>query len=200
MDIILASASPRRKELLSLLDIPFKVLVSDVDETLPDGLPPYFIAESLSLKKAAAIAANVTGHSLVIGADTIVVLDGKILGKPSDEDDAFSMLKELSDKWHSVISGVTVLDNKSAKSESFYVETKVKFSHLSDDEIREYITKSVPNTDIRFDGVIIMPDNTIYLPLYPSLFSDVKKIAKNSVSENRQIFDQLIKKILIKWV
>lgn len=145
MDIILASASPRRKELLSLLDIPFKVLVSDVDETLPDGLPPYFIAESLSLKKAAAVAANVTGHSLVIGADTIVVLDGKILGKPSDEDDAFSMLKELSGKWHSVISGVTVLDNKSAKSESFYVETKVKFSHLSDDEIREYIKTKEPN-------------------------------------------------------
>ena len=144
MDIILASASPRRKEILSLLDIPFKIMVSDADETVDETLPPYFTAETLSLKKAASVAKNVETHALIIGADTIVVSDGKIIGKPTDEQDAFNILKALSGKWHSVISGVTVLDNKSAKSESFYVETKVKFSNLSDDEINEYIKTKEP--------------------------------------------------------
>lgn len=144
MDIILASASPRRKELLTLLDIPFKIMVSDADETIDLSLPPYFTAESLSLKKAAAVAKNVTTHALIIGADTIVCKDGQILGKPKNETDAFNMLKTLSGDWHSVISGVTVLDNKSAKSESFYVETKVKFAHLTDKEINDYIKTKEP--------------------------------------------------------
>lgn len=139
MEIILASASPRRKEILSLLDLPFKIMVSDTDETVDDTLPPYFIAESLSLKKAAAVAKNVSTHALVIGADTIVVLDEKILGKPKDDTDAFNMLKALSGKWHSVISGVTILDSVSAKSESFYVTTKVKFAGITDEEINDYI-------------------------------------------------------------
>ena len=139
MDIILASASPRRKEILSQLDIPFKVMVSDADETVDEALPPHFIAESLSLKKAAAVAKNVTEHALIIGADTIVVKDEKIIGKPADDENAYEILKFLSGEWHSVISGVTVLDNKSAKSESFYVETKVKFARLTDDEIDAYI-------------------------------------------------------------
>ncbi len=139
MEIILASASPRRKEILSLLDLPFTIMVSDADETVDDTLPPYFIAESLSLKKAAAVAKNVTTQALIIGADTIVVSEGKILGKPSDDTDAYNMLKSLSGKWHSVISGVTVLDSVSGKSESFYVETKVKFAEITDDEINAYL-------------------------------------------------------------
>lgn len=145
MDIILASASPRRKEILSLLDIPFKIMVSDADESVDISLPPYFIAETLSLKKAVSVAKNVQNHALIIGADTIVYNDGKILGKPKDDIDAFNILKSLSGKWHSVISGVTVLDNNSAKSESFYVETKVKFASISDEEINEYIKTKEPN-------------------------------------------------------
>ena len=113
MEIILASQSPRRKEIVSLLDIPFKIMVSDADETVEEGLPPYFIAESLSLKKAAAVAKSADSDALVIGADTIVVSEGKILGKPKDEQDACSMLSALSGKWHSVISGVTVMNTKS---------------------------------------------------------------------------------------
>ena len=139
MELILASQSPRRKEILSLLDIPFKIMVSDADETIQKGLPPYFIAESLSLKKAAAVAKNIDTHAIVIGADTIVVSDGKILGKPVDENDAKAMLASLSGKTHSVISGVTVMDTKSAKSESFYVETEVTFCQLSDEEIADYV-------------------------------------------------------------
>lgn len=140
MELILASQSPRRKEILSLLGMPFSVAVSDADEAVDELLPPYFIAESLSLKKAAAVAKNVTFPAIVIGADTIVVSDGKILGKPKDDADAFSMLSSLSGRTHSVISGVTILDTKCAKSESFYVETEVTFYPLTDKEIADYIT------------------------------------------------------------
>ena len=139
MEIILASQSPRRKEILSLLNIPFKIMVSDADESIDKGLPAYFIAEKLSLQKAAAVAKNVTSHALVIGADTLVVCDGEILGKPKDENDARNMLTRLSGREHSVITGVTVMDTKSAKSESFYVETKVYFSALSEEEIESYV-------------------------------------------------------------
>lgn len=144
MELILASQSPRRKEILSLLDIPFKIMVSDADETVDESLPAYFIAESLSLKKAAAVAKNISTPAIVIGADTIVVSEGKILGKPKDTTDAHAMLSALSGRTHSVISGVTVMDTKSAKSESFYVETQVTFCELSDDEIAEYIASGEP--------------------------------------------------------
>jgi len=144
MEIILASQSPRRKEILSLLDIPFKIMVSDADETVEEGLPPHFIAESLSLKKAVAVAKNITVPSIIIGADTIVLAEGEILGKPKDTEDANRMLSMLSDKWHKVISGVTVFRTTDAKSESFYVETDVKFSSLSQREISDYIKTGEP--------------------------------------------------------
>ncbi len=144
MELILASQSPRRKEILSLLDIPFKIMVSDADESVDSSLPPYFIAESLSLMKATAVSKNIDTHALVIGADTIVVIDDKILGKPKDEEDARFMLSSLSGRTHSVISGVTVLDTKSAKAESFYVETKVTFLPLTDEEITDYIKSGEP--------------------------------------------------------
>lgn len=185
MEIILASASPRRKEILSLLDLPFKTMVSDADETAGPSLPAYFIAESLSLKKAAAVAKNLTNHSLIIGADTIVVLNDNILGKPKDDTDAFNMLKSLSGNWHSVISGVTVLDNKSAKSESFYVETKVKFAEITDEEIKNYIKTREPMDKAGAYGIQgkgskfieqIQGDyfNVVGLPLH-ALYSVLKK-------------------------
>lgn len=147
MEIILASASPRRKELMEVLGLPFSVRVSDADETTDENLPPYFIVERLSLLKAADVAAKVSAEgkdALVIGADTIVVLDGAILTKPKDEEDAKRMLAALSGKWHSVLSGVTVMDTKTAKSETFYVETKVHFVELTQEEIDGYVKTKEP--------------------------------------------------------
>lgn len=147
MEIILASASPRRKELLELMGIPFSVRVSDADETTDENLPPYFIVEQLSLLKASSVAAEVRAEgkdALVIGADTIVVLEGTILTKPKDAEDAKRMLKLLSGKWHSVLSGVTVMHTKTAKSETFYVETKVHFVDLTEEEILNYIETKEP--------------------------------------------------------
>lgn len=132
--LILASKSPRRKELLSLITTDFTVRAADVDETLPEGISPEDAVLYLSKIKAQAVF---NGTDMVIGADTIVVLDGKILGKPRNDEEAFSMLRELSGREHSVFTGVSVL-NLNANI-YFHRETKVKFCPLSDEEIWDYI-------------------------------------------------------------
>ncbi len=142
MEIILASASPRRKELMQHLGVSFSVMAGDVDETIDTELPPYLICEQISLLKASAIASEVKQagkEAIVIGADTIVVADGSILTKPKDAADAKQILSALSGKWHSVFTGVTVMNTKNAKSETFYEETKVHFLPLSQSTIDAYI-------------------------------------------------------------
>lgn len=131
---ILASNSPRRKELLSLITTDFIVRVADVDETLPDDILPKDAVLYLSDLKARAVF---NGVETVLGADTIVVLDGEILGKPRDDDEAFSMLRALSGRKHSVFTGVTILSQNA--EHSFYRETEVYFNELSDEEIWDYI-------------------------------------------------------------
>ena len=138
--IILASNSPRRKELLNLGGIDFIVKSSDVDETLPDGMTePCEVVKYLSKIKAKAVY---DGENIVIGADTVVAVDGEILGKPQDAEDAKRMLKMLSGKVHSVFTGVTIISPKCANS--FYSETKVEFYSLTDEEIEEYIASREP--------------------------------------------------------
>lgn len=147
MEIILASGSPRRKELMELLKLPFTVRVSDADETTDPALPPYFIVEQLSLLKASSVAAEVRAEgkdAIVIGSDTVVVFQDTILGKPADEADAKKTLMALSGNWHSVLTGVTVMNTKNAKSETFYVETKVHFIELTEQMIDAYIQTKEP--------------------------------------------------------
>lgn len=147
MEIILASASPRRKELMGHLGLPFIVRVSDAEETMDPELPPYFMVEQLSLLKASAVASEVKAegtNAIVIGADTVVVFDDTILTKPKDAREAKQMLTALSGNWHSVLTGVTVMNTKNAKSETFYVETKVHFLPLSETQIDAYIATKEP--------------------------------------------------------
>ena len=132
--LILASKSPRRKELLGLITTDFIIKAADADETLPKGISPEEAVLYLSKIKAQAVN---NGIDTVIGADTIVVLDGEILGKPADDEEAFSMLKRLSGREHSVFTGVTILSPNAERS--FYKETKVKFCRLSEAEIRDYV-------------------------------------------------------------
>lgn len=132
--IILASKSPRRKELLSLITEDFEIKSADVDETLPEGIAPDKAVEYLSEIKALPFKNDT---DTVIGADTVVAADGRILGKPADREDAYNMLKMLSGKWHSVFTGITVIKPTETKTTS--VETKVKFFELSDEEISKYI-------------------------------------------------------------
>ena len=141
--LILASASPRRRELMEKLQIPFTCEVSRVEETVPQGVTAEQTAEYLSGIKAGAVYEGHTGEGkTVIGSDTVVVLDGKIYGKPADADDAFRMLRELSGKTHRVLTGVTLLSDEG--KESFTTATEVEFYDLSDEEIRSYLETGEP--------------------------------------------------------
>ena len=143
MKIILASGSPRRKELLSGLGLDFEVrLLSGIDESYPEGLPTDRIAEYIARSKSAAYVGNISDDELVITADTIVVVDDKVLGKPVDADDARSMLRMLSGRTHQVITGVCLTTK--VQERSFSVETDVTFKNLSAWEIDYYIDNYKP--------------------------------------------------------
>ena len=142
--IILASASPRRRELLSQAGIPFEVLPGNVEEDLARlGGSPAEKAMQLACEKAGSVADG-CAKGLVLGADTIVVVDGSIFGKPSDEADARRMLKELSGREHSVITGLALIDTRSGESRTCYEETTVRFARLADNEIDAYIRTGEP--------------------------------------------------------
>ena len=143
MNIILASASPRRRELLERVGITgFTVAVPNVDESVESGLSPAETVEQLSLRKARAAAENFGPDDLIIAADTVVVLDGAVLGKPRDENGAFAMLSALSGREHRVYTGVTVLRGGRAVTE--HEATAVTFRELSPDEIQGYIATGEP--------------------------------------------------------
>lgn len=141
--IILASNSPRRKELLSGLDLDYDIVVlPDIDESYPQDIKKEEIALYIAEKKAKAYRSLLTGNSLVITADTVVILGEKILGKPIDESEAKEMLRQLSGKTHQVITGVCMMTHQ--KQRSFSVSSDVRFSHLDDAEIEYYVSKYKP--------------------------------------------------------
>jgi septum formation protein len=136
--IILASNSPRRKELLAGLDLEFEVRVlQDIDESYPNDLPTQKIAEFISKKKADAYLTTIADNELVITADTVVILGNEVMGKPHDEADAKRMLGELSGQTHQVATGVTLSTKE--RQISFSVVTDVTFKPLSADEINYYV-------------------------------------------------------------
>lgn len=142
-NIILASNSPRRKELLSGLNIPYEIkTLPDIDESYPDSLTGEDIAIYIAKEKANAYLDQLDDNTLLITADTIVLLDGKVYGKPSDETDAKQMLRDLSGKTHQVITGVCITTKN--KQVSFGVSSEVRFSKLDDDEIGYYVSNYKP--------------------------------------------------------
>lgn len=140
MKLMLASQSPRRKELLGLLGIPFTVCVSNADETVDPGLTAAQAVAQISLRKAQAVTAP--ADTVVIAADTIVVCDGKILGKPADKEDAVNMLTMLSGRAHQVMTGLTVRCGD--KSVTCTEITDVYFRPLSQKEICRYVDSGDP--------------------------------------------------------
>lgn len=142
-NIILASGSPRRKELLSGLEINFSIrLIEGINENYPQSLKDEEIPLYISRKKAEAYIPTMNENDLIITADTVVWHNGNIIGKPTNLDHAFQIIKELSDSVHSVITGVTLLSK--TKTKSFYVVTDVVFDNLEDDEILYYVNKYKP--------------------------------------------------------
>lgn len=141
--LLLASASPRRRHLLGVLGIPFEVLPAHVDETAPPDAEPAALVRHLALEKALAIARRHPDR-LVLGADTIVVLDGQMLGKPADADDAARMLRRLSGKMHTVFTGLALVHLDGAQRVAAHEETGVFFANLSDAEIARYVDSGAP--------------------------------------------------------
>lgn len=143
--LILASASPRRKELLEQIGLEFSVIPSNIEETIKPDEPPEHLVIRLSLAKARNIAERFNTRSRwVIGSDTIVVCGSRILGKPSDEREAATMLRLLSGTSHLVISGFAVIDRRRECQRSEAVTTKVHFRQLTEAEIARYIATKEP--------------------------------------------------------
>ena len=145
VQIILASASPRRRELLTRITEDFKVKASDFKEdniSFKGDFPSY--VKEISMNKALNVAKTVKEEALIIGVDTIVALKNKVLGKPKDEEEAFSMLKALSGNNHEVYSGITVIKAPELTMIRDYACTKIKFDLLKDEEILEYISTKEP--------------------------------------------------------
>jgi len=144
MKLILASASPRRAEILRSAGFSFTVLSSAVDETPYPGESPQEHVERLATAKGELVAARAVGPAIVIAADTVVTLEGKILGKPRSSDDARKMLEQLSHRTHSVVTGVTLIRLPDAERRSFVESTLVHFAALSDDDIIQYLATDEP--------------------------------------------------------
>ena len=135
---ILASNSPRRKELLAGLGLDFEVrVIPDIDESYPDTLPVGEVAQYIAEKKAAAYRPTLQPDELIITADTVVIVGDDILGKPHDEADAIRMLREISGRTHQVTTGVSLLTT--TQQRAFSVTTDVTFKELSDNEIQHYV-------------------------------------------------------------
>ena len=142
MKIILASKSPRRREILETMGVEFETDVADVDESVSDTLSPVEAVCEISKRKAKKVAERHADDEIVISADTVVVIDGKIIGKPKDKEDAFNIIKSLSGRTHEVYTGFTVCGKGRTKTD--FEVTKVHFKELCDDDIRRYVATGEP--------------------------------------------------------
>ncbi|AEG59292.1 maf protein [Desulforamulus ruminis DSM 2154] len=141
--IILASASPRRRELLANLGLDFNVKVSEVNEIMEDGVPPAQLVEKLAERKAAAVAAE-SKEGLVIGADTLVVFAGRPLGKPASRQEAVQMINILQGQRHEVLTGLAVIDAATGQSVITHQSTAVCFKPMTREQIERYVNTGEP--------------------------------------------------------
>lgn len=140
--VVLASASPRRRQLLQWAEVPFEVIVKPTDETFPTGLKPKDAAVYIAQQKALAVKDSLDESRIIIAADTIVVLDGCIIGKPKDKEHAIAILSQLQGRAHQVITGVTILQG--SRQISFSDITEVSFHELTMEQILFYVEKYKP--------------------------------------------------------
>jgi septum formation protein len=141
--LVLASASPRRAEILRTVGWPFEALAVDIDESRRAGEEATAYVERVARAKAEAAALRVPG-STVLGADTVVVIENEILGKPLDDEDARRMLRLLRDRWHQVLTGVALVNRDAGWSSLAHEVTEVRFAEMSEDEISWYVATGEP--------------------------------------------------------
>jgi len=182
MKVILASKSPRRKELMDLLGIEYEIMVSEADETLEEGLSLEEQSKKLGYIKSKAVFDKTSGDRIVIGSDTLVVKDNKLFGKPRDKQDAINMLNELKNTKHQVVTSIAVLVEKDGRYEE-HIEcdiTDVYVADMTDDEIEEWIDtgksydkagayaiqeefiKHIDKIDGNYGTIVGMPINKVY--------------------------------------
>lgn len=161
LKIILASSSPRRFKILKEMGLEFEVIPSDYDETIDDCNFSYEKIEELAYNKAKAVLNRVSGQCVILGADTVVVLEDKILGKPNDEKDAKSMLKKLSGKKHSVVTSICVINTVTFSKKILSTTSYVEFNELTEDTIKDYIKKYNPLDKAGSYGIQELPENFV---------------------------------------
>jgi septum formation protein len=144
MKLILASSSPRRAEILANAGLPFSVLSSAVDESPHPGETPAALVQRLANAKADLVTARAVGPAIVLGADTVVVLDDKILGKPRSTEEAHHMLQQLSGRTHSVLTGVALVRLPDGERRQFTESTLVHFRPITDEELSSYLATEEP--------------------------------------------------------
>lgn len=187
MNIILASGSPRRKEILENTNLKFSVITSDIDERIFENEEPIQLVLRLAFEKCMSVAQN-NLSDLVIGADTIVVLDNEILGKPKNEEEAFNTLSKLSNREHQVITGMSIVNLENEKKIVDYAISNVKFKKLTDQDIKDYISTKecldkAGSYGIQGYGALLVEEikgdyfNIVGLPI--SKLSDILKINFN---------------------
>jgi len=188
--VILASKSPRRKNLLNSLGLEFEVIASEIDEDIDGNISPDEYCVRLAWTKAEYVAKSLNYEAIVVGADTIVVIDGKIINKPESENQAYDFLRLLSGKTHKVYTGIAILNSLSKKFYKDYQITNVTFRELDDKEIYAYINSGSPMDKagaygIQDDfGAVFVKHiegcyyNIVGLPL-ELLYSSLKKFTQN---------------------
>ncbi len=179
--IILGSSSPRRADILEKLKLDFEIIPSSYVEPHDQTDFSYAYVEDLAYNKALDVAKNLKEEALVIGADTIVVLDNKILGKPIDKDDAYKMWKNLSGKTHFVVTSIAVINSKNLKSKVKSTTTYVTFENLTDSQIEYYIENFKPFDKAGAYGIQELPDG--YVKSFDGSFDNVIGLPSETLLE-----------------
>lgn len=177
--IILASNSPRRKKILSNLNIKFEIIPSNYEEKLETDVFSYDLIEDLATQKACDVVRRVDNDKIVLGADTVVVLHNKILGKPKDKDDAFKMLKNLSGNTHMVVTSLCGINTETNRAVLLSTTSYVRFKNLSDEIITYYIDEFNPLDKAGSYGIQELPDGI--LDKYEGSFDNIVGLDPDAV-------------------
>lgn len=177
--IILASSSPRRADILKKLNIGFEIIPSPYVEDHTRTVFSYDFIENLAYNKAKAVVPLVKEPSIIIGADTVVVLDNEILGKPGSYEGAFKMLKKLSGKTHLVVTSIVVINTQTNEVKKNSTTSKVTFENLSDEQIKYYIDNYKPFDKAGSYGIQEMPEG--YIKSYTGDLENIIGISSNSL-------------------